>query len=124
MPDLLCSDAAVSAIFRWVDPVESALVFLVANFFYLVITFGDYSVLTLVCTVHCAAIVVCATWAACNLLLSLATKKAKENTLTYVSFITPSICRSLDPSCWAGYAYSPNWSPALSPLCREDPITA
>lgn len=72
----------LSAIFRWVDPVESVLVFLVVNFFYLVIVYGDYSVLTLVCTVHCAAIVVCATWAACNLLLSLATKKAKENTLT------------------------------------------
>lgn len=37
-----------SRVFHWRDPVESGLVFAIVSFFYFLITFGEYSVVTLV----------------------------------------------------------------------------
>lgn len=49
----------LSKIFHWRDPVKSGLLFGILNFFFLLITWGDYTVLTLISYLELALLAVC-----------------------------------------------------------------
>jgi len=49
----------VSATIHWHDPVQSALIFGIGNFFFFLITYGEYTVLTLLSYLALALILVC-----------------------------------------------------------------
>jgi len=49
----------VSKIFHWRDPVKSGLLFGIFNFFFLLITYGEYSVVTLISYLFLTLLLVC-----------------------------------------------------------------
>jgi len=53
----------VSQIFYWRDPVKSGLLFGIFNFFFFLISWGEYTVVTLVCYLLLALLVVCVIYA-------------------------------------------------------------
>lgn len=48
-----------SKLFHWRDPVKSGLIFGIINFFFLLITYGEYTVLTLLCYLELVLLMVC-----------------------------------------------------------------
>jgi len=51
--------ADVSSVFHWRDPIRSGLLFGIFNFFYILITWGDYTVLTLLSYLALTLLLVC-----------------------------------------------------------------
>jgi len=49
----------VSKLFHWENPLKSGLLFAIFNFFFFLITFGEYSILTLGCYLLLALLIVC-----------------------------------------------------------------
>jgi len=71
--------AQASAILHWHDPVQSALLFGIGNFFFFLITYGDYTVLTLLSYLALALIFVCGAYVNGTLLRSHLKKEKAEN---------------------------------------------
>jgi hypothetical protein len=69
----------VSAVLHWRDPIQSALLFAIGNFFFFLITVGEYTILTLFCYLALALIVVCASYAGATLLRAHYKKEPAEN---------------------------------------------
>jgi len=69
----------VSALLHWNDPVQSALVFGIGNFFFFLITYGEYSVLTLFSYLAMALIFVCGAYVYGTMLRAHFKKEKAEN---------------------------------------------
>jgi len=69
----------VSGLLHWSDPVQSALVFGIGNFFFFLITYGEYSVLTLVSYLALALIFVCGAYVYGTMLRAHFKKEKAEN---------------------------------------------
>jgi len=69
----------VSAILHWRDPIQSALLFAIGNFFFFLITVGEYSILTLSCYLALALIIVCLSYAGGTQLRAQMKKEPAEN---------------------------------------------
>jgi len=69
----------VSAVLHWHDPVQSALIFGIGNFFFFLITYGEYSVLTLLSYLGLALILVCGAYVNGTLLRAHFKKETAEN---------------------------------------------
>jgi len=69
----------VSALLHWSDPIQSALVFGIGNFFFFLITYGEYSVLTLVSYLALALIFVCGAYVYGTMLRAHFKKEKAEN---------------------------------------------
>jgi len=69
----------ISTILHWNDPVQSALLFGIGNFFFFLITFGEYSVLTLLCYLALALICICGAYANGVMLIAHFKKERVEN---------------------------------------------
>jgi len=72
----------VSDILHWRDKIESALVFFILNFFYFLITFGEYTVLTLICYLLLAFLVPLILIVGLTALHAHITKQPSQNPLT------------------------------------------
>jgi len=68
-----------SGILHWSDPVQSALVFGIGNFFFFLITYGEYSVLTLISYLALALIFVCGAYVYGTMLRAHFRKEKAEN---------------------------------------------
>jgi len=71
--------AQVSNVLHWNDPVKSALLFGIGNFFFFLITYGEYSVITLLSYLALALIVVCGVYANGVMLIAHFKKQKVEN---------------------------------------------
>jgi len=71
--------AQLSALLHWNDPVQSGLVFGIINFFFFLITYGEYSVLTLVSYLALALIFVCGAYVYGTMLRAHFKKEKIEN---------------------------------------------
>jgi len=69
----------VSGVLHWSDPVQSALVFGIGNFFFFLITYGEYSVLTLLSYLALALIFVCGAYVYGTMLRAHFKKEKAEN---------------------------------------------
>jgi len=69
----------VSGVLHWSDPVQSALVFGIGNFFFFLITYGEYSVLTLMSYLALALIFVCGAYVYGTMLRAHFRKEKAEN---------------------------------------------
>jgi len=73
----------VWGILEWNDIFESAFVFGIFNFFFLLITFADYSVLTLTSLMLCAFVGLCGIWVNTELFRAIISKRAPVNPLEH-----------------------------------------
>lgn len=64
----------ISSLFHWSDPIESFLVFGIMNFFFFLVTFGGYSVASLICYVMLCLLLACGVFVNGSL-LSASSKK-------------------------------------------------
>jgi len=71
--------AQVSNVLHWNDPVKSALLFGIGNFFFFLITYGEYSVITLLSYLALALIVVCGVYANGVMVIAHFKKQKVEN---------------------------------------------
>lgn len=71
--------AQLSAICHWNDPVQSALLFGIGNFFFFLITYGEYSVLTLLSYLVLVLLIVCGVFANGVQLIAHFKKEKVEN---------------------------------------------
>jgi len=69
----------VSGLVHWHDPVQSALVFGIGNFFFFLITYGEYSVLTLLSYLALSLIFVCGGYVYVTMLRAHFNKEKAEN---------------------------------------------
>jgi len=69
----------VSNILHWRDPIQSALLFAIGNFFFFLITVGEYTFLTLSCYLALALIIVCLSYAGGTQLRAHFKKEPVEN---------------------------------------------
>jgi len=69
----------LSALLHWNDPVQSALVFGIVNFFFFLITYGEYSVLTLLSYLALALLFVCGVYVYGTMLRAHFKKEKIEN---------------------------------------------
>jgi len=69
----------VSGLLHWNDPVQSALVFGIGNFFFFLITYGEYSILTLFSYLALALIFVCGAYVYGTMLRAHFKKEKAEN---------------------------------------------
>ncbi|KAL6059856.1 Reticulon-3 [Balamuthia mandrillaris] len=69
----------VSDVLHWRDPLQSALLFGIGNFFFFLITVGEYSVLTLLCYLALSLIFVCCAYANGTMLRAQLKKEKPEN---------------------------------------------
>merc|ERR1711879_372512 len=69
----------VSSILHWNDPVQSALLFGIGNFFFFLITYGDYTVLSLFAYLDLALLFVAGVYANGTLLRAYLKKEKYEN---------------------------------------------
>jgi len=69
----------VSALLHWNDPVQSALVFGIGNFFFFLITYGEYSILTLLSYLALSLIFVCGGYVYVTMLRAHFNKEKAEN---------------------------------------------
>ena len=76
----------VSALVHWNDPVQSALVFGIGNFFFFLITYGEYSVLTLFSYLALALIFVCGGYVYVTMLRAHFNKEKAENPFQYEAY--------------------------------------
>jgi hypothetical protein len=72
----------VSSILHWNDPVQSALLFGIGNFFFFLITYGDYTVLSLFAYLALALLFVAGVYANGTLLRAYLKKEPYENPFT------------------------------------------
>jgi accessory gene regulator protein AgrB len=77
-------DCTVSSILHWNDPVQSALLFGIGNFFFFLITYGDYTVLSLFAYLDLALLFVAGVYANGTLLRAYLKKEKYENPFSYV----------------------------------------
>jgi len=68
-----------SALLHWNDPVQSALVFGIGNFFFFLITYGEYSVITLFSYLALALVFVCGAYVYGTMLRAHFKKEKAEN---------------------------------------------
>ena len=71
---------------HWNDPVQSALVFGIGNFFFFLITYGEYSVLTLFSYLALALIFVCGGYVYVTMLRAHFNKEKAENPFQYEAY--------------------------------------
>lgn len=69
----------ISGLLHWSDPVQSALVFGIGNFFFFLITYGEYSVLTLLSYLFLALVFVCGAYVYGTMLRAHFKKEKAEN---------------------------------------------
>lgn len=69
----------VSAILHWHDPVQSALLFGIGNFFFFLITYGEYTVLSLLAYLTLSLLTVAGVYANGTLLRAYIKKERHEN---------------------------------------------
>lgn len=69
----------VSGILHWQDPVQSLLLFGIGHFFFFLITYGEYSVLTLLSYLALALIAICGVYANGAMIVARFKKERVEN---------------------------------------------
>jgi len=69
----------ISSVLNWNDPVQSALLFAIGNFFFFLITYAEYSVLTLLSYLALALICICGLYANGVMIIAHFKKERVEN---------------------------------------------
>ena len=84
-PDVILFVLSASSIFHWNNPVQSALLFGIGNFFFFLITYGDYTVLSLFAYLALALLFVAGVYANGTLLRAYLKKENYENPFSYAA---------------------------------------